>query len=117
MLTKPCYHDSSQQMLHILTTMKNPNFERCFCMCFVTTAVVPMLLKTVTARATKSWVIFVPGKHNLVVSVKILRCWFPLSLIKNPQNYYDNCFPSPPFKSETSCLSLSSNLKQILFCL
>lgn len=65
-------------MLHTLTTMKNPKFELQFRMFFITIAAVPMLLKTVTVRATKSWIIFVTGERNLVVSVKILR----LSLIQ-----------------------------------
>lgn len=65
-------------MLHTLTIMKNPKFELQFRMFFITIAAVPMLLKTVTVRATKSWIIFVTGEHNLVVSVKILR----LSLIQ-----------------------------------
>lgn len=58
--------------------MKNPKFELHFRMFFITIAAVPMLLKTVTVRATKSWIIFVTGERNLVVSVKILR----LSLIQ-----------------------------------
>lgn len=81
-LTRPCYYDYSQQMLHTLTTTKNPKFELQFRMFFITIAAVPMLLKTVTVRATKSWIIFVTGERNLVVSVKILGCWFHLSLIQ-----------------------------------
>lgn len=69
-------------MLLILITMKNPNFEFHFGMSFTTIAAVPMLLKTVTVRATSSWIIFVTGECNLEVSVKILRCWFHLPLIQ-----------------------------------
>lgn len=53
-LQKPCYCDSSQQMLHILTTMKNPNFKLLFHMFFITIVAVPMLLKMLQTEPPSS---------------------------------------------------------------